>query len=101
MKLYTQEEWNATKSHFEMVVPEIRAYFFTGGRPTTHNPDGGLVNIDYANNKQWYLHNMTEPGAIEKIRHELQGYYIQLVSDKTVTHPNSIDNDYLESMIIY
>lgn len=100
MKLLTKEEWKETKSYCEIVVPEIGAVFFTGGTPTTHHPDGGLSTIHYlyTNHSQNYLSGMTQPGSIERVRYELQGYYVQLVSDKTPKHRHCIDRDYQQSM---
>lgn len=101
MKILTVEEWKETKSYCEIVVPEIGAVFFTGGRPTTYHPDSGLSTISslYTNYAQQYLSGMTQPGSIERVRHQLQGFYIQLVSDKTPKHPHCIDQDYQQSML--
>lgn len=91
----TLEEWTASQSYSEVVVPEIGAFFFTGGRPTTHYPESGLANIhhQYANTPQRYLQGMdTEEGRL-KVRHELQAHYMKLACDKNASG-NTYDWDY-------
>lgn len=97
--LLTLEEWTNSKSIHDIVVPEIGASFFTGGRPTTHNPDGGLSTIDprYTNVPQRYLRGMTNPDNRDKVRFSLMAHYIDLVSNKNASG-DSIDHDYMRTM---
>lgn len=88
-------DWANTKSS-TWLLPEIRAGFFTGGRPTTHKPEGGLAWVDarYTNHCHRYLSGMDTEAGRDHVKFSLQQHFMHLACEKNMTLMDCVDHDY-------